>query len=103
MYLNCFIERKSGLMTIKRRVEKIEEREQNNCFGTCYVVVHRKSFGNWLEKIEERILNDKVREQYEIVGNGKFPINDEFKVIIKDNVVTITDNDNKKNREEKIW
>lgn len=46
MYLNCFIERKSGLMTIKRRVEKIEEREQDNCFGTCYVVVHRKSFGN---------------------------------------------------------
>ena len=46
-------------------------------------------------------MNDKVREQYEIVGNGKFPINDEFKVIIKDNVVTITDNDNKKNREEK--
>ena len=33
-------------MTIKRRVEKIEEREQDNCFGTRNATLHRKSSGD---------------------------------------------------------
>ena len=69
MYLNCFIERKSSLMAIKRRVKKIKGRKQGNCFGT----------------------------RNKIVGSRRFSINDEFRTLIRDNVVvTITDNDNKK-------
>ena len=44
-----------------------------------------------LKEIERRILTDEVKEQYKIVGNGRFPINDEFRALIRDNVVvTIT-------------
>lgn len=50
-----------------------------------------------VEKIENRILTDEIKEQYKIVGSGRFSINDEFRALIRDNiVVTITDNDNKK-------
>lgn len=46
MYLNCFIERKSGLMAIKRKVKKIKGRKQGNCFGTRNATLHRKSSGD---------------------------------------------------------
>ena len=50
-----------------------------------------------LKEIENRILTDEIKEQYKIVGSRRFSINDEFRTLIRDNVVvTITDNDNKK-------
>ena len=62
----------------------------------CYVTLERV-LGIDLKEIENRILTDEIKEQYKIVGSGRFSINDEFRALIRDNiVVTITDNDNKK-------
>lgn len=92
------------LQSAERNLGKIKEEIKKLKHGNKVIVSEHamlryieRVLGIDLKEIEERILTDEVKEQYKIVGNGKFPINDEFKVIIRDNVVvTITDNDSKK-------
>ena len=81
-------------MTIKRRVKK-----RNKVIVSEHAMLRyiERVLGIDLKEIENRILTDEIKEQYKIVGSRRFSINDEFRTLIRDNVVvTITDNDNKK-------
>ena len=80
MYLNCFIERKSGLMTIKRRVKK-----RNKVIVSEHAMLRyiERVLGIDLKEIENRILTDEIKEQYKIIGSGRFSINDEFRTLIR--------------------
>ncbi|NWO18486.1 hypothetical protein [Leptotrichia sp. oral taxon 223] len=48
----------------------------------CYVTLERV-LGIDLKEIENRILTDEIKEQYKIVGSGRFSINDEFRTLIR--------------------
>ena len=36
-----------------------------------------------LKEIENRILTDEIKEQYKIIGSGRFSINDEFRTLTR--------------------
>ena len=95
------IERESlnnKLQSAERNLGKIQEeikklKEGNKIIVSEHAMLRyiERVLGINLKEIEKRILTDEVKEQYKIVGNGRFPINDEFRALIRDNVVvTIT-------------
>ena len=74
-----------------RRNKKIKEGNKIIVSEHAMLRYIERVLGIDLKEIERRILTDEVKEQYKIVGNGRFPINDEFRALIRDNVVvTIT-------------
>ena len=86
------------LQSAERNLGKIQEeikklKEGNKIIVSEHAMLRyiERVLGIDLKEIERRILTDEVKEQYKIVGNGRFPINDEFRALIRDNVVvTIT-------------
>jgi hypothetical protein len=86
------------LQSAERNLGKIQEeikklKEGNKIIVSEHAMLRyiERVLGINLKEIEKRILTDEVKEQYKIVGNGRFPINDEFRALIRDNVVvTIT-------------
>lgn len=40
-----------------------------------------------IEVIKKRILTEEIRKQYEVLGNGSFPIDSNVKAVIRDNIV----------------
>ena len=86
------------LQSAERNLGKIQEeikklKEGNKIIVSEHAMLRyiERVLGINLKEIERRILTDEVKEQYKIVGNGRFPINDEFRALIRDNVVvTIT-------------
>ena len=86
------------LQSAERNLGKIQEeikklKEGNKIIVSEHAMLRyiERVLGIDLKEIEKRILTDEVKEQYKIVGNGRFPINDEFRALIRDNVVvTIT-------------
>ena len=86
------------LQSAERNLGKIQEeikklKEGNKIIVSEHAMLRyiERVVGINLKEIEKRILTDEVKEQYKIVGNGRFPINDEFRALIRDNVVvTIT-------------
>lgn len=46
-----------------------------------------RTLGLDLKMIENEILTDDVVKQYKVLGNGKYPMGNGYKAVIKDNVV----------------
>jgi len=80
-----------NLGKIREEIKKLKEGSKIIVSEHAMLRYIERVLGIDLKEIERRILTDEVKEQYKIVGNGRFPINDEFRVLIRDNVVvTIT-------------
>lgn len=87
------------LETANRGLKKIDDelsKVKNN--GRIIVSEHavlryiERNLGIDVKEIESQIITESVIEQYKILGNGKYPIGDGLKAVIKDNVVlTVTD------------
>ena len=80
-----------NLGKIREEIKKLKEGNKIIVSEHAMLRYIERVLGIDLKEIERRILTDEVKEQYKIVGNGRFPINDEFRALIRDNVVvTIT-------------
>ena len=80
-----------NLGKIREEIKKLKEGNKIIVSEHAMLRYIERVLGINLKEIEKRILTDEVKEQYKIVGNGRFPINDEFRALIRDNVVvTIT-------------
>lgn len=80
-----------SLGKIREEIKKLKEGNKIIVSEHAMLRYIERVLGIDLKEIERRILTDEVKEQYKIVGNGRFPINDEFRALIRDNVVvTIT-------------
>ena len=80
-----------NLGKIREEIKKLKEGNKIIVSEHAMLRYIERVLGIDLKGIEKRILTDEVKEQYKIVGNGRFPINDEFRALIRDNVVvTIT-------------
>ena len=80
-----------NLGKIREEIKKLKEGNKIIVSEHAMLRYIERVLGIDLKEIERRILTDEVKEQYKIVGNGRFPINDEFRALISDNVVvTIT-------------
>ena len=80
-----------NLGKIREEIKKLKEGNKIIVSEHAMLRYIERVLGINLKEIEKCILTDEVKEQYKIVGNGRFPINDEFRALIRDNVVvTIT-------------
>ena len=80
-----------NLGKIREEIKKLKEGNKIIVSEHAMLRYIERVLGIDLKEIEKCILTDEVKEQYKIVGNGRFPINDEFRALIRDNVVvTIT-------------
>ena len=80
-----------NLGKIREEIKKVKEGNKIIVSEHAMLRYIERVLGINLKEIEKCILTDEVKEQYKIVGNGRFPINDEFRALIRDNVVvTIT-------------
>lgn len=80
-----------NLGKIREEIKKLKEGNKIIVSEHAMLRYIERVLGIDLKEIERHILTDEVKEQYKIVGNGRFPINDEFRALIRDNVVvTIT-------------
>ena len=80
-----------NLGKIREEIKKLKEGNKIIVSEHAMLRYIERVLGINLKEIEKRILTDEVKEQYKIVGNGRFPINDEFRALIRDHVVvTIT-------------
>ena len=80
-----------NLGKIREEIKKVKEGNKIIVSEHAMLRYIERVLGINLKEIEKCILTDEVKKQYKIVGNGRFPINDEFRALIRDNVVvTIT-------------
>ena len=86
------------LAIAERNLKKIEE-EMKKLKNGNKIIVSEHAILRYLERtmeldikaIEKEILTDETLKQYRTLGNGKYPVANGYKAIIKDNVViTIT-------------
>lgn len=99
---------KSEVEMIEREKELVEERldiatkrlnemkkELNELKKNKKMIVSEHAILRYLERIlgldlkviENEILTDDVVKQYKVLGNGKYPMGNGYKAVIKDNVV----------------
>ena len=84
-----------NLGKIREEIKKLKEGNKIIVSEHAMLRYIERVLGIDLKEIERRILTDEVKEQYKIVGNGRFPINDEFRALIRDNVVVTITGDEK--------
>lgn len=86
------------LAVAERNLKKIEE-EMKKLKNGNKIIVSEHAILRYLERtmeldikaIEKEILTDETLKQYRTLGNGKYPISNGCKAVIKDNVViTVT-------------
>ncbi len=73
---------------VKNELKKLNKKSDN-------IIVSEHAILRYLERVKKvdlellcgEILTKEVIEAYQQLGDGKYPINNEYKVVIKDNVV----------------
>lgn len=86
------------LAVAQRNLKKIEEEMKKLKNGNKIIVSEHailryleRTMGLDIKAIEKEILTDETLKQYRTLGNGKYPVENGCKAVIKDNVViTIT-------------
>ena len=71
---------------LKAIAQEIEGLKKKNPIVTEHAVIRymERAMGLDLEEVKSQILNDRVRQQIDVLGNGKFPIGNGFRVVVKD-------------------
>lgn len=86
------------LAVAERNLKKIEEEMKKFKNGNKIIVSEHailryleRTMGLDIKAIEKEILTDETLKQYRTLGNGKYPVENGCKAVIKDNVViTVT-------------
>ncbi len=73
---------------VRNELKKLNKKSDN-------IIISEHAILRYLERVKKidlellcaEILTKEVIENYQKLGDGKYPINDEYKVVIKDNVV----------------
>ncbi len=82
------------VMKVRSELKKLNKASDN-------IIISEHAILRYLERVKKidiellsgEILTPKVIEAYDKLGDGKYPINNQYKVVIKDNVVlTVIDN-----------
>lgn len=78
----------SQIMKVKSELKKLNKKEDN-------LIISEHAILRYLERVKkvdlellcDEILTKEVIEAYKQLGNGKYPISKQYKVVIKDNVI----------------
>lgn len=83
---------KKGLEKINKEISTIKKNSKLILSEHAMLRYIERSLKINLKDIEAEIITDNLRTQYKVLGNGKYPIGNGCKAVIRDNViVTVTE------------
>lgn len=83
-----------ALNDVKNKIKKVEDNSNIMISDHAILRYLERIMGIDIEMIKKEILPEKAKQTIQALGNGTYPINNKYKIVVKNNtIVTITELD----------